>query len=326
MRAFKDTFDRYCVPMALWGIFTATSTAVLWLYDVIIEPAIYAAILSFFFLTVAFSISLIKENKREHHMSTAILSMPAGWRDLPQASTACEMDYQQIISILGNSMEKMANEFDSERQSSLDYYTAWVHQIKTPIAVMKLKLSEDTPENTALSAELFRIERYVDMVLLYSRLGSTSNDLVIHEYSLDDLIRKSVRKYAPQFIEKKLALSYETTNCTIITDQKWFECILDQLLSNAIKYTTSGTVSIVFSEGLLSVSDTGIGIPSEDLPRIFEKGYTGNNGRQGANSTGLGLYLAGQASVLLNIPISVSGEPGVGSKFTLDLRNKIIES
>lgn len=134
------------------------------------------------------------------------------------------------------------------------------------------------------------------MVLQYIRIGSGTNDLVIREYRLDELIRDAVRKQAGQFVEKRLRFCYLPTDATVITDRKWFSCILDQLLSNAVKYTQSGSVSVTVKDGFLSVSDTGIGIMPEDLPRIFEKGYTGANGRLEQKSSGLGLYLAKKAA------------------------------
>ena len=179
--------------------------------------------------------------------------------------------------------------------------------------------SGDTPEHHALLIELSRIEQYVEMVLQYIRIGSGTNDLVIREYDLDTLICESVRKFAPQFFEKKLQLIYEKTDATIVSDRKWFICILDQLLSNAVKYTSVGSVTISVKDSVLSVADTGIGIAPEDLPRIFEKGYTGTNGRIENRSSGLGLYLAKKAADLLSIRISAESVIGKGSTFILDL-------
>lgn len=184
---------------------------------------------------------------------------------------------------------------------------------------MKLKLSEDTVENRALSAQLLRIEQYADMVLQYIRLGSESNDLVINEYSLDDLVKESVRRIIPLFVEKKLRLEYGGTDLKIITDRKWFCCIMEQLLSNAVKYTPEGRVKISVEDSSLVISDTGIGIAAEDLPRIFELGFTGNNGRTGRRSSGLGLYLVKKASDMLSIPVKVHSAPGKGTVFVLEL-------
>lgn len=174
-----------------------------------------------------------------------------------------------------------------------------------------------------MGTELFRMEQYVDMVLQYLRLSSGENDLVIREYKLDELIREAVRKYAAQFVLKKLSLTYIPTEISVVTDRKWFGCILEQLLSNAIKYTPAGgSIAICVEEDALHISDTGIGIAPEDLPRIFEKGYTGENGRLERTSSGLGLYLAGKAADMLHIPIHVESTVGQGTAFTLHLRQK----
>ena len=179
-----------------------------------------------------------------------------------------------------------------------DYYAAWVHQIKAPIAVMSLLLQqEDTEQNQQLKAELFRVEQYAEMALSYVRLGEGMKDLVIAQYPLDEIIRKAVRKYAGQFIRKKIRLVYVGTEEIVLTDEKWLSFILEQILSNAVKYTVKGSVTIEVNEKKqLTVSDTGIGIAAEDLPRIFEKGYTGKNGRLDRKSTGIGLYLCKMAA------------------------------
>ena len=219
------------------------------------------------------------------------------WNDLPEEKTLEQADYGDMIRKLGRQLRQETATQEAQRQDMLDYYTTWVHQIKTPMAVMKLYLGTESPEHRAMGAELFRMEQYVDMVLQYLRLSSGENDLVIREYKLDELIREAVRKYAAQFVLKKLRLTYIPTEVSVVTDRKWFGCILEQLLSNAIKYTPAGgSIAICVEEGALHISDTGIGIAPEDLPRIFEKGYTGENGRLERTSSGLGLYLAGKAA------------------------------
>jgi signal transduction histidine kinase len=180
---------------------------------------------------------------------------------------------------------------------------------------------EDTEENRDLLAELFRIEQYVDMVLSYIRLGSSQTDFVFAWYDLDSIIRQAIHKYASQFVRRRIRLVYEPVEVQVLTDEKWLLFILEQLLSNAIKYTPQGTVTITVSpEKILTVSDTGIGIAPEDLPRIFEKGFTGYNGRADKKATGLGLYLCRQTADILGIRVSAQSEPGRGSTFSLDLQ------
>ena len=222
-----------------------------------------------------------------------------------------------------NAYRAKKGEWDAARRDMADYYATWVHQIKAPIAVMKVMLQqEDTPENRELSAELFRVEQYVEMALCYVRLGEGASDLVIQEYDLDPVIRKAVRKYAGQFIRRKIRLIYEGTDVRVLTDEKWLSFIIEQLLSNAVKYTAEGSVTISVDEGKkLSVTDTGIGISPEDMPRIFEKGYTGYNGRLDKKSTGLGLYLCRKAADRLGHVLTAESEPGKGSRFTIDLES-----
>lgn len=318
---FTDCIKKHWGAALLLVIYITTSLVIFKLYNLLLEPFIYVAVLICFFALIFFAVDFVKEInhaiKREHTIS----NINTEWNKLPQVSNLMEADYQEMIRALGKKADELAINYENERHDMLDYYTIWVHQIKTPIAVMRLMIgNEDTEEHRALSAELFRIEQYVDMVLQYIRLGSESNDLVIKEYKLDDLIRESVRKYAQQFIYRKLRLNYESTDIKIVTDRKWFLCILEQILSNAVKYTPQGTVSIkVSDDGKLRITDTGIGIAAEDLPRIFEKGYTGNNGRLGQKSSGLGLYLCKKAANMLSIKISAESTPGKGTTFIMDL-------
>ena len=242
---------------------------------------------------------------------------------LPRAGSLAEEDYQALIGKMENAYRAKKGEWDAARRDMADYYATWVHQIKAPIAVMKVMLQqEDTPENRELSAELFRVEQYVEMALCYVRLGEDASDLVIQEYDLDPVIRKAVRKYAGQFIRRRIRLVYEGTDVRVLTDEKWLSFIIEQLLSNAVKYTSEGSVTIsVDDRKHLAVTDTGIGISPEDMPRIFEKGYTGYNGRLDKKSTGIGLYLCRAAADKLGHRLTAESEPGKGSRFVIDLES-----
>lgn len=265
---------------------------------------------------------------RHHKQRRNLLSSITQAReDFPAPETLAEKDYQEMVAILSCRCQELTTAYQTRQQDSLDYYTTWAHQIKTPIAVMQMMLKEeDTEEHRALSAELFRIEQYVEMVLSYIRLGSDTNDFVFQKSPLDDLIRQSIRKYAPQFIRKKLWLHYEKTEEKVLTDEKWLCFVLEQLLSNAVKYTYEGGVTISVSpEKVLTIRDTGIGIAPEDLPRIFEKGFTGYNGRSNKKATGLGLYLCKQAADKLGVRIRVKSRPGEGTAVSLDLSSRKLE-
>jgi hypothetical protein len=313
----------------LFVAFAAIFAFVFSLYDVAVEPVAYAFVLCIFLfgirLVIRFFRSRREEKKRRQFlMDTELL---VGNRTLPQAATRAEQDYLDRIVILEERCRELSTEWQKARQDSLDYYSTWVHQIKTPIAVMRMQLQgEDTEENRALLAELFRIEQYVEMVLSYIRLGSSQTDFVFQEYELDAIIRQAVHKYAPQFVYNRVRLVYEPVTIRVLTDEKWLLFLIEQILSNAIKYTPKGTVTITVSpEQVLSIADTGIGIAPEDLPRIFEKGFTGYNGRADKKATGLGLYLCKQTADKLGIRLWAKSTPGEGSTFFLDLhREKLV--
>ena len=152
--------------------------------------------------------------------------------------------------------------------------------------------------------------------------GKDEHDLVFEKQELDDLIHQAVRKYAPLFIRRKIALQYEDVHCQILTDEKWLEFVLEQVLSNALKYTRKGKIKIYMdpqSPKTLVIEDTGIGIAPEDLPRVFERGYTGYNGRTDKRSTGIGLYLCKQIMDRLSHTIRIESEMGVGTRVYLGL-------
>ena len=323
---FADCLRQFKLPVLLIGIQSVLTYAVFRLYGVWAEPFLYVFALTCLSVAAVFVVRLIKAQKHYALRRRKLQAIRTEWNDLPAPRSLAEADYIRMAETLGAETDRLAAAFAAEQKETQDFYTVWVHQIKTPIAVMKLSLgASQTPDKRALQEELFRIEGYTDMALAFQRLGSSVNDLLIEEYALDALIREVIRAFAPQFIYKKLKLEYEGTDLKVVTDKKWFLCILEQLLSNALKYTPSGTITISVTDGVLTVADTGVGIAPEDLPRIFEKGYTGVNGRLDQSASGLGLYLCGKGAALLNIPISAESVLGQGSRFLLDLREKIIE-
>ena len=318
-----DCLRKNRVAILLWVLTVLTEWVVFYLYRIMWEPLLYAGALTLALGLLLLGLDLRREMQAARERLRLREAILAEWNDLPEEKTLEQADYGDMIRKLGRQLRQETATQEAQRQDMLDYYTTWVHQIKTPMAVMKLYLGSESPEHRAMGAELFRMEQYVDMVLQYLRLSSGENDLVIREYRLDELIREAVRKYAAQFVLKKLRLTYIPTEISVVTDRKWFGCILEQLLSNAIKYTPAGgSIAICVEEDTLHISDTGIGIAPEDLPRIFEKGYTGENGRLERTSSGLGLYLAGKAADMLHIPIRVESTVGRGTAFTLHLRQK----
>lgn len=246
---------------------------------------------------------------------------------LPPAKDLPEADYQRVIALLRRDQARIEAEMDQRYAAMIDYYTAWAHQIKTPIASMRLTLdAQDSDLSRKLRLDLFHIEQYVEMVLTYLRLDSTSSDYLIRECELDGILRRELKKYAPEFIARRLRLNYEGVAVRVITDEKWLGFAIGQLLSNALKYTYSGSISILMdAPGVLCIRDTGIGIAPEDLPRIFERGFTGCNGRVEGASSGLGLYLCKRILDKLGHGIWAQSTPGAGTALFIDLNQRRLD-
>ena len=304
------------------------------------DPLLYGIFLSFVFMVFFIVYDYLKYKK-----------------DCMRLQRDCAVDLDNILS-LGNTeadpklyifymaniikhyediLEKKDNDF-SEMQN---FYTVWTHQIKIPISVIKL-LEAELPKNlgTQVQEEIFRIEGYVDLLLNYMRLNSKSSDYLFREYSLDMLIKTSIRKYSHIFIKKKLTLDYEAPDISIVSDEKWFCFMFEQLLSNALKYTNKGGISIGIKDKkkdenftkndlhkgryAVFIKDSGIGIAAEDLPRIQEFGYTGANGRLYSKSTGIGLALCKKISQALSIELEIKSELNKGTVLMLHISDRLV--
>ncbi len=246
--------------------------------------------------------------------------------DIPSSSDPIEKDYQEIINKLKEEQQFSHQKATSDYNNMVEYYTVWAHQIKTPIASMRLQIqSEDSDLSRRLDADLNRIEAYVEMVLTFLRLDSDSTDYVIKEISLDDVIRPVIRKFARDFISKKLSMDFKPSGIKVLSDEKWLSFVIEQVLSNSVKYTNSGGINIYMAEPeVLCIEDTGIGITAEDLPRIFENGYTGYNGREDKRASGIGLYLCKRICDNLGHRIKAESTPSEGTRILLDFHKEKI--
>ena len=220
-------------------------------------------------------------------------------------------------------INKLNNLIINEKEEMTDFYMMWIHQIKTPISAMKLLLDERSDIN--LEVEVLKIEQYVNMVLNYVRLNQLDSDLVIEEVKIDDVIKKAIKTYSTIFIQKHLTINYTDSDATILSDYKWIVFVIEQLLSNALKYTKKGGIEIKFIDDKLSIKDSGIGIDSADLPRVFDKGYTGKIGRSSIQATGLGLYLSKKIIDHLGHKITIESKLGEGTIVTIDFSTSKFE-
>ncbi len=271
-----------------------------------------------FFLVLILFIGGIRYMRHMRMLEGLSATLYHASRELPEPINALEADYVRCLQELGSAYDTIKKQLDTARNDSLEYYTLWVHQIKTPIAGLSLVLQNmDGDTAGVIKQELFKIEQYADLALRYVKLTDISSDLVIERCFLEDIMSASVKKYAVLFVYQKLSLDMVPTDKKVMSDKRWLGFILEQILSNAIKYTYAGGVKIYLQNEKLVIEDTGIGIRAEDLPRIFMKGYTGCNGRLDNRASGIGLYLAKKAADALGITITVDSKVGMGTKVTL---------
>ena len=293
-------------------VYTAVFALIFWLYRLPLGAVGYAALVCLFLLLVWFAVDYRRFAARLRLLRRLEQEITLSTEQLPEPDGMLEAQYQALVRALDADRRAQMTRSQRGYQDLVEYYTVWAHQIKTPIA--------------ALLEQLQSVEQYVEMVLGYLRLESPSSDYVIRNYALDDIVRQAVRKFASQFIRRKLRLEYAPLNVSVITDEKWLLFVIEQVLSNALKYTRSGSVSITLeAPKTLCIRDTGIGIAPEDLPRVFEKGYTGCNGRTDKRATGIGLYLCRRILEKLGHTIAIASTPGAGTTVRIGLAQDALE-
>lgn len=317
----KSYAKKHRLGIGLFLIFGLICAGIFYLYRLPVEAVGYA-----FGLCALVGMTVIGVDAGSYHRKLQELKQQReavrnGSERLPRPEDSQEETYQELLHQVQKEQREQTDRLRREQTDITDYFTMWAHQIKTPIAAMRLLMQQEADGMQAAyelkkesESELFKIEQYVEMVLQYLRLNSSINDFVLKEYVLDDILRQAVHKYAPMFIRKKLTLNYEPIETKVVTDEKWLVFVIEQILSNAIKYTKTGSISIYEEAGMLVIEDTGIGILEEDLPRIFENGYTGYNGRSDKKASGIGLYLCRQIFKKLGHKLSVESEAGKGTK------------
>lgn len=324
----------------IWILMIVTMSCIHLLYMYLIgarkQDVVYAAVLDAILLLITVLVGFFRYSSKVKALSNALKRPVEEQAQLPEAADDVEILYHRLLE--NQSIARSESESSAAiRQSQMrDYYSMWVHQIKTPISAMKLLLEAEREELGQLMCddeqsqcllsdnmdsfedELFRIEEYVSMALQYQRVSSTENDFVLEKVSVDGVIRDTIKKYAKIMIRRHIGMNYSGTAQEVYTDGKWLAFMLEQILSNAIKYTPQGGVTIETAEEkyrfFITIKDTGIGIKAEDLPRVFEKGYTGYNGHADKKATGIGLYLCRQMADKLGHTIRMESEIGKGTK------------
>ena len=295
-----------------------------YVYQMNVEPLLYGYLLILFFFFVFIGSDFYKyilghqqrSSIREENIVSA-LSI--------EDMTLAGQDYHEILEKMDHARVEAIMENENQINETMDYFTMWIHQVKLPIAGMQLLLEEEQLDRKSIQSQLTRINQYTDMVLAYLRMYSKQSDFLFRDVDLDDLIRQSIRYFSTDFIARKIHLDFQPTNQSVLTDEKWLEFVIEQILSNAIKYTAGGTISVYLKEEPeqetkeLVIEDNGMGISASDLARVFEKGYTGFNGRKDKKATGLGLYLCKEICRKLEHTISIESKPNAYTRVLLGL-------
>lgn len=318
--------SRWKVLFLIGGI-TGIFSMMCFLYNLPLEPIGYALLLNFIVILVITVVDFMSYHQRYQKLVWMKKKIKNEVSGFPEPKTALEVQYQELLQILQEEKQHMVSSMDCKYSEMMDYYTLWVHQIKTPIAAMRLLLQVSKDENKSeLEQELFKIERYVEMVLGYLRISGTTSDFIFQQYDLADIVKQAVKKYASVFIHSNIRLRMEEIHEHVLTDEKWLVFVIEQVLSNSLKYTKpGGEIHIFMKKGIrqiLVIEDCGIGISEQDLPRVFEEGYTGYNGHMDKRSTGIGLYLCKTVMTKLRHDISITSKVDEGTKVMLDLTRR----
>ena len=318
MEILKSYLKKNIKVYILFIVFIFIFFIMFYLYNLPLEALIYTGSFCFLAALIA-SISDYANYKESYKKLNFLEQNILNDLDALPKSLDIRIDYyHKIIEKLYEELEKLTQENRQKNTDMVDYYSMWVHQIKTPIAAMNFLLDNEEVDQKILQQELFKIERYVEMVLTYIRLDSISSDYVITKINLDEVVKDSVKKYATIFINKKIKLNYVSHETMVISDKKWLSFAFEQILGNSVKYSSAGgEITIETCENKLVIEDKGIGIKEEDLPRIFEKGFTGFNGRYEKKSSGLGLYLCKKTLDKLGHHIEISSKVGEGTRIEI---------
>ena len=315
MEILKSYLKKNTKTYILFVVFIAIFFFMFYLYNLPLEALIYTGSLCFLAGLIGNVMDFINYRKSYKKLKFLEKNIINDREDLPKSLDIRIDYYHKIIEKLYRELENETQKNKQKNTDMVDYYSMWVHQIKTPIAAMNFLLDNEEVDQKNLQQELFKIERYVEMVLTYIRLDSTSSDYVITKINLDEVVKDSVKKYATIFINKKIKLNYVSHETKVISDKKWLGFAFEQILGNSVKYSsTGGEITIETCENKLVIEDNGMGIKEEDLPRIFEKGFTGFNGRYEKKSSGLGLYLCKKTLDKLGHHIEISSKVGEGTR------------
>lgn len=308
----KEKWVIYALFVMMSGMFLAT----FFLYDLTLTPFM-DGLLFVFFILVIWSLVDMRKMYKEHSMLQDIIEQESVdnvlYQQLDIGDDMLNKDYQALLKKVSATNQHLEHQLVKEQQLLLDYYAMWSHQIKTPLAALQVLIETEPESTTKIKNEISTIDGYLSMMLHYLKMTNLEDDLVLKKVELSSVVKKVIKKYRMFFIQKDLSVELVPFQKEIVTDEKWLLFVLEQLIFNSIKYTKIGGIKIEMINDTLTITDSGIGILSQDLPRIFESGYTGFNGRGHQKATGLGLHMSQNIANHLGITLEISSEIGKGT-------------
>ena len=313
MRYIKDKIG----IIGILFIFTIVFTVQFYIEGIALDAIIYGFMINAFMLGVLGIIDFLKYKNKEKKLVRCIDNLPIIEKEDLINKTHIDELYISIISSLEEMLNIGVADALDKKTEMIDFYTLWIHQIKTPIFALKLLVKET--ENAKIKAEIVKIEQYTNMVLNYIKLSDKTTELSIKTQNIKLLLNEVIKSFSSVFITKKIGLVVDIHDTIVATDEKWLTFAISQILSNALKYTKVGEVRISLKDNKLIISDTGIGMNEEDIKRAFDKGFTGEIGRSDNSSTGLGLYLCKKSIMLLGFKISLESKIDQGTMAIIDL-------
>lgn len=261
-------------------------------------------------------------DERERYLMPEIMKMP---------EQAGEQVFYQMMKMAEKSMLEKIGEIQSERKEYKEYIEQWIHEVKTPMTAMKLLCENNrSPFTREILEKLESINQYTEQALYYARSEHTEKDYSVREINLREVVHGAIADNKYLLRQSNMAITVDDTESRVYTDEKWVRFILNQMISNAVKYRTQQprlhfSMKKTNDRMVLWIRDNGIGIPKSDLPRIFEKGFTGRNGRTGKNSTGIGLYLCKRLCDKLGIGLAAySDDQGTTMELSFQLNDFVI--
>jgi len=232
--------------------------------------------------------------------------------------------FYEVLRECDKEMHEHVNHYKNLQLDYREYIETWVHEIKTPIASSMLIIDNNkSPIMDNIGQEIKKIEGFVEQALYYSRSSDVSKDYIIKKFDLNVAINNTIRKNSKDFINKKINLQLDDIDDVVNSDIKWVQFILNQIITNSIKYVKpkEGKIRIYSTRNknnvILTIEDNGIGISEKDINRVYEKGFTGEHGRKYNASTGIGLYLCKKLCNKLGLEINITSQLGVGTKVNI---------